>query len=102
MLPHTYIALFGTTEEGSEHSLLSYVGLGSKANLSDSNTPLLLKNDDNFLEHRKLLVQRWKDTIHEKYPPSPHASFHEQQRSQEEVSGRVFYLCCLFVWYPST
>ena len=36
-----------------------------------SNTPLLLKNDDNFLEHRKLLVQRWRENIKNKYPHQP-------------------------------
>lgn len=44
-----------------------------------SNKSLLLKNDDNFLEHRKLLVQRWKQNIYNKYPkqqfsPSPSPS----------------------------
>jgi len=71
-----------------------------------ANTPLLLKNDDNFLEHRKLLVQRWRENIKNKYPhqprsrsPSPSPSSKRNGSSfvyekDEEVSLAYFLMCC--------
>ena len=70
---------------GSAQSLLSFIGLGSKNNSNvDPQMPILLKNDDNFLEHRKLLVQRWKENIRNKLlNQSPHDSFYDSDKEEE-------------------
>jgi hypothetical protein len=76
----------------SSHSLMSLMGLKST---SDVNKPLLLKNDDNFLEHRKLLVERWKDNIKSKgLDNSNHNSSFRDERDDE-----VGVLCPCY--YPS-
>jgi hypothetical protein len=69
----------------SSHSLMSLMGLKST---SDVNKPLLLKNDDNFLEHRKLLVERWKDNIKSKGLDSSihNSSFHDDREDEVSVS----------------
>jgi hypothetical protein len=67
--------------DSSTKSLLSRMGL--KANTADANRPLLLKNDDNFLEHRKVLVQRWKDNIRSK---GLDVSGHGDEDKEEEVN----------------
>jgi hypothetical protein len=68
----------------SSHSLMSMMGLKSN---SDVNKPLLLKNDDNFLEHRKLLVERWKDNIKSKGLDSSNhnSSFHDDRDDEVGV-----------------
>jgi hypothetical protein len=79
--------------DSSSKSLLSRMGL--KANTADANRPLLLKNDDNFLEHRKVLVQRWKDNIRSK---GLDVSGHGDEDKEEEVSLKWKIICVLFWW----
>jgi hypothetical protein len=74
--------------DSSSKSLLSRMGL--KANTADANRPLLLKNDDNFLEHRKVLVQRWKDNIRSK---GLDVSLHGDEDKEEEVSLNENRMC---------
>jgi hypothetical protein len=78
--------------DSNSKSLLSRMGL--KANTADANRPLLLKNDDNFLEHRKVLVQRWKDNIRSK---GLDLSGHGDEDKEEEVSLEWKALCVNFV-----
>ena len=69
----------------SVRSMVSdYLGIATKTANSDSNMPLVLKNDDNFLEHRKLLVQRWKDNIQDKMQNQ--SSFRDDRFNSEEVN----------------
>ena len=86
---------------GSAQRLLSLIGLGSRhnsnvdtanANATSANVPLLLKNDDNFLEHRKMLLQRWKDNLKDKsfLNQSTHSSFYESEKDTEVGENYYF------------
>lgn len=82
----------------STQSLLQRIGLSRNSTVSNlsSNTPLLLKNDDNFLEHRKLLIQRWKDNIRNKYPRQPSPSPSSRQNGSSFLYPEKDEEVCLF------
>ena len=119
-----YFWIFSCNTDGavvggtSSRSFLGMLGLSkhnstaSAMNTSHShhsNKSLLLKNDDNFLEHRKLLVQRWKQNIYNKYPkqqfspsPSPsskHGSSFMYPDSTIQEDEEVSVMCSLFILF---
>ena len=82
----------------SSRSLLSIFGIKTSTDNNNNNSnssrnrPLLLKNDDNFLEHRKLLVQRWKDNIDSKQLDRSNHTNNNSFYEEKEQEVRIFLL----------
>jgi hypothetical protein len=100
----------GMAGTSSKRSLLSALGFGSGHTNSErmsTKDELLLKNDDNFLEHRKLLMRRWRENMQSKHKEMSGVSdsfFDIPDKEQLEVGNPTF-LCgvdhffCVFVCY---
>jgi hypothetical protein len=86
----------GMAGTSSKRSLLSALGFGSGHSNSErmsTKDELLLKNDDNFLEHRKLLMRRWRENMQSKHKEMSGVSdsfFDIPDKEQLEVDNPTF------------